>query len=407
MRLRWGRYRGRLALAHAAHGHPQDALHHAEAAIRHLSRRGQIGELVSAYEVAAAALQELGRLDEATTAWRVAVEYSRNQAQQCSSLIGLGDLLRFLRQFDGAEIVLQQALAASARAENPVAPPLRALALNALGIVYKDTGRHHEASAAYAEAMAALTDHCGPDHTLVAAVWHNIAGLAYARGQPIEAEAAARRAVAIRERADGMAHRSVALDLAVHGAALLDLERLAEAEHCFTRAVGILSRRAPADGYEIGVNLSNLAACRARSDDNQTAARLLREAIALKSPILGARHPEVARHEEDLAAIVATRARRPSTVGAQPESRCGSLFTETLPRRRQRPVPIGLNRGAPSQGRAGGWTGPARDVRRSLVKQRVVSVARVVEIHRSRCFGLRGSRGVACVLCVMLGGLAL
>ena len=39
-------------------------------------------------------------------------------------------------------------------------PPVRALVLNALGIVYKDTGRYHAAEVAYTEALELITTKC-------------------------------------------------------------------------------------------------------------------------------------------------------------------------------------------------------------------------------------------------------
>jgi tetratricopeptide (TPR) repeat protein len=291
-------------VAHATNGRPCDALRHAEAAIRTISGHGgHAGELAGPYQVAAAALQELGRREEASAAWCRAVECAPDPSRRCTSLIGLGEALRARGRFDDAEACLQHVLAVSTHAQEAADPPLRALALNTLGTVCTDVGRYHEASAAFAEARRALTDRYGPDHTLVASVWRNIAGLAHARGQLLEAESAAQRAVRIHGLADGVGHRLVALDLAVLGAALAGLQRTADAERCFERAVDIHRARAPADRYEVAANLASIAAIRARGHDLVTAGRLLRDVIAVKGSILGARHPEVLRHEQELAAI--------------------------------------------------------------------------------------------------------
>ena len=96
---------------------------------------------------------------------------------------------------------------------------LKARALTALGIEYKDTGRYDEAARTYGEALDLVTAAEESDHLSAASLWHNLAGLALARGCPGQAAPAAARAVQIRERELGPDHHLVAEDLAVLGAA--------------------------------------------------------------------------------------------------------------------------------------------------------------------------------------------
>jgi tetratricopeptide (TPR) repeat protein len=313
MRARWGRYRLRLAAGHATYGLPTDALRHAESAIRHLRVVGSPPDVASAYHLAAAAHHDLGDLPAAVAARRAAVALfdvgDGGSVDHALALVALGDLLRFCAQFAEAEQILDLALQTCDHEQPDTGPSVRAAALSSLGILYKDTGRYHAASAAYREALTLITTRSGSDNEAAAPLWHNIAGLAHVRGQATDAAAAASRAVEIRQRAVGPSHRLVALDLAVYGAALLDLDRLDEAEAVFRRALDIFQARAPADRYEVAVNLSNLAACRVRRDDPAGAEALFQRALTIKRSILGDHHPEIARQLNNLAVAVAQQAR--------------------------------------------------------------------------------------------------
>jgi tetratricopeptide (TPR) repeat protein len=311
---RWGRYQLRLAAGHAALGRPEDALRHATAALRHVQQCTDLStELVAAYDIIATCQQELGQLDAAAAARQNASDILERTAPGTTAstlaLVRLGDLVRFQGHFDHAEEILTRALAGAPTDAAGDGPPVRALVLNALGIVYKDTGRYHASEVAYAEALEHITTACPPDDPAQAGLWHNIAGLAHARGQADQAATAAARAVEIRERALGPDHHLVAQDLAVHGAALLELGRTAEAEQLFGRALMIFRARDPADQYDVAVNLSNLAACHLQRNDGVGAEALFREGLVIKQAIFGGHHPEIARQLNNLAVAVAAQHR--------------------------------------------------------------------------------------------------
>ena len=332
MRARWGRYRLRLAAGHATFGLPTEALGHAEAAIRHLRVVGSRQELASAYDITAAAHQDLGDLKAAVATRRAAVtlfDDGDGSADRTLALVALGDLLRLCGHFAEAERLFDLALQTSDGVHSDTGPSARAVALNALGIVYKDTGRYHAARAAFGEALTLITAHGGLDAPAAAPLWNNIAGLAHARGQATDAAAAASRAIEIRQRTVGSSHRLVALDLAVYGAALLDLDRLEEAEAAFRRALDIVQARAPAARYEVAVNLSNLAACRLRRDDPPHAEALFRHALTIKRSIVGDHHPEIARQLNNLAVAVAEQGR--TTEAQALQRRAVEIASRSLP----------------------------------------------------------------------------
>jgi tetratricopeptide (TPR) repeat protein len=311
---RWGSYRRRLAAGHAVLGRPEDALRHATAAIRHLRHRSDlVTELVAAYDIVATCQRELGDLEAAARARRSEVDVLERTAAGTTSLtmvlVKLGDLIRFQGQFEVADEILTRALAGAPADHDGDGPPVRALVLNALGILYKDTGRYHTAQVAYAKAFELVTATRGPNDRAAAPLWHNLAGLAHARGQAEQAATAAARAVEIRERELGPDHHLVAQDVAVHGVALIELGRTGEAEQLFRRALAIFRARHPADCYEVAVNLSNLAACRLQHNDGAGTEALFREGLIIKQAIFGGDHPEIARQLNNLAIAVATQHR--------------------------------------------------------------------------------------------------
>jgi tetratricopeptide (TPR) repeat protein len=130
-------------------------------------------------------------------------------------VLALGNCLRLLGRFDEAAEVL-------------AAATLDASAHNALGVLCKDTGRFAEAAAHYAVALR--------DPALRAVVHHNLAGLAYARGEYADALVSARTALALHARQHGPGSAEVAADVALLGAVLLELDRFDDAEAALRRA---------------------------------------------------------------------------------------------------------------------------------------------------------------------------
>jgi tetratricopeptide (TPR) repeat protein len=286
-------------------------------------------ELGRAHQLLAEASLALGALDAASRAQHAALAVLEQLGHDDHSIdvlmarVAIGDLARLRGRNNEAEGTLTTALETT-RAVDPMA---RAAALNALGVVFKDTARYHAASAAYREALAVVISRRGVDHPDTASLWHNLAGLAHARGHTGDALVAAERAVRIRLRAHGDGHRLVALDRTVRGAVLLDDDRVDDAERDFRHALGVFRRRHPADHYEVAVNLGNLATCHLRGGDPAQASDLHRQAFEIKSSILGREHPEVARQLHDLA----TRAAGESEGADHLQREAHRVATRTLP----------------------------------------------------------------------------
>jgi tetratricopeptide (TPR) repeat protein len=207
---------------------------------------------------------------------------------RAEALLRLGNVRRLRADFDRAEEVLRTAVALADRP--PSDPALSGAAHNALGIVFKDTGRYRAAAREYDIALGlsgAATD-------LAPAVHHNLAGLAYAEGRFAAAETWARQGLALRERADPAGSTGVAGDITVLGAVLVALERYAQAEELFRRALAIWTTRHGPEHYEVSVCLHNLAVLQHRRGEPDAALRSFQEALRIRQAVLGAAHPEIA-----------------------------------------------------------------------------------------------------------------
>jgi tetratricopeptide (TPR) repeat protein len=305
-------------MGHASLGSPHDAVRHAQRATEHLGRaHANNRELAAAFNTLAACHQQLGHLDAAADAWCQSIAAldlaAADSTEWALTLMRLGDLRRVQGHFADAEEILTRALAAVVSDHHIDDTTARAHVLNAIGIVYKDTGRYDAAAGAYTEALELLAAIHGPDDSATASLWHNLAGLAHARDHPHDAVSLAAKAVRLRERHLGPEHYLVAEDLAVLGAALLDANRVNDAEPLFHRALTIFEARHPAHRYDVAVNLANLAACKLARGDTHRAEELIRQGLAVREPILGPDHPEIARQLKNLAVIATHNPRPPNT----------------------------------------------------------------------------------------------
>jgi tetratricopeptide (TPR) repeat protein len=165
-------------------------------------------------------------------------------------------------------------------------------ALTVEGIAAKERGSYDRAARCYAEVRRLLGGSTEPTPEM-AALHHNLAGLAYAREHYVDAESHARRAVAVRRALRRTAPVDLAQDLAVLAAALAGQRRHDEAIALFDEALAICRRARPPREYEIAVHLHNLAAIQQTLGDAARAEHLYREALAIKEALLGSEHPEV------------------------------------------------------------------------------------------------------------------
>ena len=215
-----------------------------------------------------------------------------------SAGIVAGSAARARGEFAAAEPLLREALALAECAE-PADDHALAVALNALGLLCKDLGRWDEASAHYERALGLLEKAADRDPDEIAALWHNLGGIAHARGEFAAGEVAARRGIAIRRAAGPDARRTAADEVAL--AALLDgLGSYDEAERLYRGAIAVFEAD-PADALELAVAIGGLGAQYVLRGHYAEAIALLARAVELKRRELGPRHPDFALTLHNLA----------------------------------------------------------------------------------------------------------
>lgn len=218
-------------------------------------------------------------------------------------LTRLGDAQRLAGDYDDARDTLQQAYA-EAQGANADCLALAGV-LNTLGILSKETGRYDEAADRYDAALQLMVGEIGKEDPRLAALHHNLAGLAHVHSRYVDAEPHIRTALALRARADPPDTAGYASDTAVLGAVLTGQGRLEEAEQVLLDAKARwVDLRGP-DHYEVAVQLHNLAFVHQQRGDLLASAEAYTQALSIKQAVLGDQHPEIAALHHNLAALLA------------------------------------------------------------------------------------------------------
>ena len=138
--------------------------------------------------------------------------------------------------------------------------------LNDLGMTFKYAGRFADAERAYQETRTIL-EAIDADPEDLAALYHNLGGLAHVRRDFAGAEELSRRAIEIRSSALGPRHPATLLDRSAHAAIFHGLGRHDEAEASIRDILGDLEAALGADHPEMAVTFNNLAAIVQRRGD--------------------------------------------------------------------------------------------------------------------------------------------
>jgi tetratricopeptide (TPR) repeat protein len=205
---------------------------------------------------------------------------ARRAAVRCVASIAGG--CQYLGRLDAAERLLEVALRFS-----PEPDAQRIAILNRLGVVLKTNGRYDDAEACYAQVHAALySSPASPDDRAV--LHHNLAGLAYARGDYERAEREIRTALAM----PGRSAADRAPDKGLLGAVLAARGQPEEARAVLERVLAEMEHMHGPSHYEVAVVLQNLAAL-AQHRDPLHSQQLYERALGIKQRRLGSTHPEV------------------------------------------------------------------------------------------------------------------
>jgi tetratricopeptide (TPR) repeat protein len=294
---------GRLAVAEQRGRRALELLRR-DARHRHLRDRLAIGQTVAnlqqaraAYDSAAALLEQALGIAQG----EAAVEF------QVELLVLLGNVRRLQGRYRDAETCLLRARALAEHAQLPTWRQARVL--NGLALIHKDTANYEEAAKLYHQA---LQDTTVDDLMTRATLQHNLAGLAHAQGDFVQAEPPARCAVQLRTAVLGHGHPEVAADLAVLGAVLSGQERHDEAEMIFDQALTAFQQHYGPDHYEVAVNLGNLGALYAATDRADQAQQCYERALQIKRRLLVSAHPEIATLLNNLAVLHKRQGRLPA-----------------------------------------------------------------------------------------------
>jgi tetratricopeptide (TPR) repeat protein len=272
-------------------------------------RPGELDAMIAGLELLACVRRELTDFascvelhQQALTALDMAPPCADRDRVRLAALVRLGEALRLLGQFPEAEDVLKSAVQLTDTHHRPD-PINRAMALNGLGIVFKDTQRFEQAGQHYQQALTLLERTLGPNDLKLAPLCHNLAGLEHAQDHFVEGEPFARRALELRAAHGELETTGAAGDLAVLGALLLGQQRYTEAETVLERSLAIWQSRYGRRHYEVAVVKHNLAALYQARGEQPRALRTLHEVLDIKTHSLGPTHQDVVSLRQHLAPV--------------------------------------------------------------------------------------------------------
>ncbi|GAA1001781.1 hypothetical protein GCM10009555_106920 [Acrocarpospora macrocephala] len=228
---------------------------------------------------------EIGRSPEEAVGTHASLCGQVNQAAHWERL---GDYRR-------AGLILSAALD-SAESQEKQNPLIVARICNRLGVLGKYTGQFQLSEAYYLRALEICQSVYGGEHDSVAGIYHNLAGLAHAKGDYEIGDSWARKGIDIRTRLLGPGHPSVVADIGAWAALLYGCGRLDDAEAELRYAVKMVQRRNchGRDAADLATHLHNLAAVRQCRGDLVAAIDGYRHALTLMEDLRGPDHPDLA-----------------------------------------------------------------------------------------------------------------
>ncbi|HSF29838.1 MAG TPA: FxSxx-COOH system tetratricopeptide repeat protein [Candidatus Tectomicrobia bacterium] len=222
----------------------------------------------------------------------------------------LGDCLRLLGDYAGAQPAYERALALHEQLSGPDHPNV-ARSLYDLANLYRDRERYREAESLHQRALATQERGLGPDHPDVARTLHSLAFLYWYQRRYAEAELLYQRVMATRERVLGPDHRNVAMTLNNLALVYRAQGRYREAESLHQRALAIRERVLGTDHPDVTMSLHNLANLYQTQGRYREAEPLYQRALATRERVLGPDHPRVALSLNHLADFYLERGRYP------------------------------------------------------------------------------------------------
>lgn len=224
---------------------------------------------------------------------RVQRELAGEPALRAEMLTLMGRTYRRLAMFGKGEQLLRQAVIDARLAYGPSHAQV-ASALNDLGVLLVDQGRHAEGGRLLEEALAMRRDVLGPRHADVAVTLVELGRVYQDQGLAARAESLQREALALRRATLGDDHRETAVSLNDMASVLRLGGNLPAAVTALDRALDLNRRTRGPNHPNTAVTMHDRALVALAHEDWRGAESLLRSALAIQRQTVGATHPTVA-----------------------------------------------------------------------------------------------------------------
>jgi serine/threonine protein kinase/tetratricopeptide (TPR) repeat protein len=296
-----------------------------------LSAGAESLEAAAALSDLAVALQQQGRLAEATGLFRRALASRERLLGPASLAVAessslLAGNLRREGDLPAAEALHRRSLALRRRLLPPDHPDL-ASTLNDLALTHVDQGRYAEAEPLLRESLAVQEKVFGLSHPRIATALGNLAMAVRRLGDPASAEPMVRRALAIQQAQLPARHPAIAATLNTLGRVLQDEGKLAAAGSYYADALAIFAEDHPFRA-RVQFNLGTLREAEGRFAQAES---IYREVLATQRRQLGDDHPAIGL---DLLQLGSVRFAQGDRAGAEP------LWRQALARFRRK-LPAG------------------------------------------------------------------
>lgn len=210
-----------------------------------------------------------------------------------TSLINMGNVLRFTGDFAGARPLLERALSIQEKALGPNDPKVASTLDHLAGLLYQ-TADYSGAQTLFRRALEIQEKVLGPEARELAGTLNNLASALYEVGDYQNAQAFIRRALAIQEKTLGPEHPDVGTTLNNLGTILVVTGSFDEGIPILERALAIREKALGPDHPEVAYVLDSLANALGLVGDYSKAQPMYERALGIWESSWGPTHPQVA-----------------------------------------------------------------------------------------------------------------
>ncbi len=235
---------------------------------------------------------------------RIDADLAEQPAVRASLLSVLGSTYRSLGDYRKAVDLLERADSAIAMMDHPESR-LQVQVTNALGSAYWELGDLQRAEVAQRRAYDGMIALSGPDDFGVAVVGNDLANVLWQMGRPADAEPLLAQTLRVFRLSGKQDDAALATAISNHAGILRELGKIDAAEPLYREAIAIKERALgpnhPSVANSIGQLATLLLEDRGAAADAES---LTRRTLSIRQDALGARHPYVAVSLNELAAAL-------------------------------------------------------------------------------------------------------